>query len=103
MIEYWWEIPLLVLVGIAEFILSWLNHRINIFVMTRKKIQATRYDLIANILSEVIPFFVYVYAQKWIFIVPRIIANTMGTYKAAARKLKPVATKKRLPKGITTA
>jgi len=103
MISTWWEIPLLVLIGISEFILSWLNHRINFFTLRKKRWKATRYDVLANTLSEIIPFVIYVYTQHWIYILPRILGNTIGTFRAATKK----ATKKKAPRGkfrnITTA
>jgi len=97
----WPDIPLILLVGIAEFTLSWLNHRVNFWVNRRKRFEAARVDIIANILSEIIPYFVYVLAQQWFYLLPRIIANTLGTYKAATRKTIPA--KNKYPKNLTTA
>ena len=78
----------IIAVGMAEFILSWLNHKINILVLSRKAIQAARYDLIANTIAELIPYFIYVESQNPIYLIPRIVMNTMGTYVMGRRKLK---------------
>jgi len=102
MIDHWWEWLLLLVIGIGEFYLSWLNHRINYLTFRKKKWRATRYDFIANLLSELIPLFIYVYAQKWIYVVPRIIANTMGTFKAASRKKQGTKKQKKQKKVVFT-
>ena len=95
------QIIIFIAIGISEYWLSKLNHQINIGVLTRKKNLATWKDLIANILSEIIPFIVYVTTQNWVFMLPRIIGNTLGTRKVAGRPIKntvkkPVS-KKKLP------
>ena len=81
------QILLFIAIGITEFALSWLNHRINLSVLHRQKKIATRLDLMANTLAEVISFVIYVTTRNWIFIIPRIIGNTMGTRTVAGRKL----------------
>jgi len=96
MISHPWEIALLLLVAIAEFMLSWLNHRINFYTLTKKKWKASQFDVIANTLSEVIPYFIYVVSQNWIYILPRILANTFGTFWAASRR--PKSNKKKVYK-----
>lgn len=78
---------LFVSIGVAEYALSWLNHKINLSVLMRKKHLAMWLDVIANTLSEVIPFVVYVSTQNWIFMIPRIIGNTWGTRVVAGRKI----------------
>jgi hypothetical protein len=103
----WWEWIVLGLVAGAEFALSWLNHRINWFNISQQRWKATRYDLVANTLAELIPFFIYVYSQKPIFILPRIFGNTVGTFYASGKKPpRPIRKKKstnKYPKTITTA
>jgi hypothetical protein len=81
------QIILFVAIGVAEYSLSWLNHKINLSVLSRKKNLAAWQDLIANTLSEIIPFVIYVSTQNWIFMIPRIIGNTIGTRVVAGRKL----------------
>jgi hypothetical protein len=97
------QILLFVAIGAAEYALSWLNHRINLAVLSRKKNVATWRDLIANTLSEIIPFVIYVTTQNWIFIIPRVIGNTLGTRAVAGRKIakKKTIYKKKTP--FTTA
>lgn len=100
----WWEQGLLFIgFGLAEYGLSWLNHKINLTVLARKKNLATWLDLIANTLSEIIPFTLYVLTQNWIFIIPRIFGNTLGTRTMAGRKLlkKKNIYRKKIP--VTTA
>ena len=88
----------IIAVGMAEFILSWLNHKINILVLSRKAIQAARLDLIANTIAELIPYFIYVESQNPIYLIPRIVMNTMGTYVMGKRKLKKKSTyRKKVP------
>jgi len=72
----------------AEFFLSWLNHKINILVLSRKAIEAARLDLIANTIAEAIPYFIYVETKDPIYLIPRIVMNTVGTYMVGKRKLK---------------
>lgn len=102
-----WEWILLILIAVGEFALSWLNHRINWFNISQQKWKAARYDLAANTLAELIPFFIYVYSQKPIFMVPRILGNTVGTFFASGKKPPRPPTKKKpknkYPKGMTTA
>jgi len=88
----------IVAVGVAEFILSWLNHKINILVLSRKAIQAAKLDLIANTIAELIPYFIYVESQNPIYLIPRIVMNTIGTYIVGSRKLKKKSTyRKKVP------
>jgi hypothetical protein len=93
------QILLFIAIGVAEYALSWLNHKINLSVLSRKRNLATYQDMFANTLSEVIPFIIYVTTQNWIFMIPRIIGNTWGTRTVAGRKLtkKKSAYRKRNP------
>ena len=94
------QILLFIAIGVAEYFLSWLNHKINISVLSRKKHLAAWQDLIANTLAEIIPFVIYVSTQNWIFMLPRIAGNTYGTWRVAGRKIvkkKPVTRKKQQP------
>jgi hypothetical protein len=101
--KLWQQGLLFILIGIAEYTLSWLNHKINLTVLARKKSLATWLDLIANTLAEVIPFIIYVTTQNWIFLIPRIFGNTLGTRTMAGRKLlkKKNIYRKKIP--VTTA
>ena len=78
----------IIAIGFAELILSWLNHKINILVLSRKALKAAKLDLIANTIAEAIPYFIYVESQNPIYLIPRIIMNTIGTYIVGKRKLK---------------
>jgi hypothetical protein len=104
MVMNWWEQGLLFIgFGFAEYGLSWLNHKINLSVLARKKNLATWLDLVANTLAEIIPFLLYVVTQNWIFIIPRVLGNTLGTRTMAGRKLlkKKNIYRKKIP--VTTA
>lgn len=94
---------LFITIGMAEYSLSWLNHKINLSVLGRKKNLATWLDLMANTLGEVIPFIIYVSTQNWIFLIPRILGNTWGTRTMAGRKIKPRKTTYRKKISVTTA
>jgi hypothetical protein len=97
------QVLLFITIGFAEYALSWLNHRINLTVLSRKKNLATWLDLMANTLGEIIPFIIYVTTQNWIFLIPRIVGNTYGTRVVAGRKSikKKSIYRKRIP--VTTA
>lgn len=101
----WKTVLVIILLGFAELALSWLNHRINIFVLSRKVLQATKLDLIANTIAELMPFFIYVVDPKPVYMIPKILMNTLGTYLVAHRKkMRPKKPKaKRIPKEVTTA
>lgn len=103
----WWEFPALLLMGIGEFCLSWLGHRINWYNISSQRMKAARLDFFANTLGEIIPYFLYVISQHWYFILPRVIGNTLGTFYASGKKpRRPPAKKKvknKYPKTITTA
>jgi hypothetical protein len=81
--DFYLQTLIFMAIGIAEYALSWLNHKINRSVLAGKKNLATWQDLIANTLSEVIPFVIYVSTQNWVFMIPRIFGNTYGTRVAA--------------------
>jgi hypothetical protein len=82
-----WTVLMILILGICEFALSWLNHRINIFTIGRHAFEATRLDLIANSIAELMPFFIYVIDPNILYVLPKILANTLGTFVVASRKL----------------
>lgn len=103
----WWSWCLLIVVAGGEFILSLLNHRINFFNISQQKWRATWYDLFANTIAEVLPFAIYVWIQNPIFMIPRVIGNTAGTFYASGKKPhRPTRKKKfnnKYPKNLSTA
>ncbi len=104
----WRTIFFMVALGMSELTLSWLNHKINIFVLQRKAWEATKYDLLANSIAETMPYFIYVLDPQFIYLIPKIAMNTLGTFLVGSRKIngkKPAKRpiRKKIPKDVTTA